>query len=144
MLCLVTQSCPTLCDPMDCSLPGSSVHGCSPGKNTRVGYHALRQGIFPTQGSNPGLLHCRHWQAGSLPLVPPEGAHLLLSLYFLVSFVTCLPSFWLLSLECPGLTELWPLLFASFHLGETLTTICWWPRIYISASTFFPTSNSYI
>ena len=31
---LVTQSCPTLCDPMDCSLPGSSVHGDSPGKNT--------------------------------------------------------------------------------------------------------------
>ena len=27
VLCLVTQSCPTLCDPMDCSLPGSSVHG---------------------------------------------------------------------------------------------------------------------
>ena len=57
--CLVTQSCPTLCDPMDCSPPGSSVHGDSPGKNTGVGCHALFQGIFPTQGSNPGLLHCR-------------------------------------------------------------------------------------
>ena len=42
------QSCPTLCDPMDCSLPGSSVHGDSPGKNTGVGSHALLQGIFPT------------------------------------------------------------------------------------------------
>ena len=31
----------------------------SPGKNTGVGCHALLQGIFPTQGSNPGLLHCR-------------------------------------------------------------------------------------
>ena len=31
----------------------------SPGKNTGVGCHSLRQGIFPTQGSNPGLLHCR-------------------------------------------------------------------------------------
>ena len=31
------QSCPTVCDPMDCSLPGSSVHGDSPGKNTGVG-----------------------------------------------------------------------------------------------------------
>ena len=29
MLLLVTQSCQTLCDPMDCSLPGSSVHGIS-------------------------------------------------------------------------------------------------------------------
>ena len=30
-----------------------------PGKNTGVGSHSLLQGIFPTQGSNPGLLHCR-------------------------------------------------------------------------------------
>ena len=58
-VCLVTQSCPTLCDPMNCSLPGSSVHRDSLGKNTGVGCHALLQGIFPTQGSNPGLLHCR-------------------------------------------------------------------------------------
>ena len=58
VLCLVTQSCPTLCHPMDCSLPGSSVHGDSPGKNTGVDSHALLQGIFPTQGLNPGLLHC--------------------------------------------------------------------------------------
>ena len=42
-----------------CSLPGSSVHGDSPGKNTGVGCHALLQGIFPAQGSNPGLPHCR-------------------------------------------------------------------------------------
>ena len=39
--------------------PGSSVHGDSPGKNTGVGCHALLQGLFPTQGSNPGLPHCR-------------------------------------------------------------------------------------
>ena len=47
------------CDPMDCSLPGHSVHGDSPGKNTGVGCHALLQGIFPTQGLNPGLPHYR-------------------------------------------------------------------------------------
>ena len=41
------------------SPPGSSVHGDSPGKNSGVGCHALLQGIFPTQGSNPGLLNCR-------------------------------------------------------------------------------------
>ena len=52
---LVPQSCPILCDPMDCCLPGSSVHGDSPGKNTGVGCHALLQGISPTQGWNPGL-----------------------------------------------------------------------------------------
>ena len=106
----VAQSCPTLHDPMDCSLPGSSIHGIfqarvlewdviafsnremrnpqlsgiqeneseshsvlsdswwphglyspwnSPGQNTGIGNHSLLQGIFPTQGSNPGLAHCR-------------------------------------------------------------------------------------
>ena len=55
-VCLVAKSCPTLCSPLDCSLPGSSVHGNSPGKNTGVGCHALLQGIFPTQGSNLCLL----------------------------------------------------------------------------------------
>ena len=50
---LIAQACLTLCDPMDCSPPGSSVHGDCPGKNTGVGCHALQQGIFPTQGLNP-------------------------------------------------------------------------------------------
>ena len=58
-LCLVPQPCPTLWDPIYCSLPGSSVHGDSPGKNIGVGCHACLQGIFPTQGSNLGLLHYR-------------------------------------------------------------------------------------
>ena len=58
-VCLVAQSCLPLWDPVDYSPPGSSVHGDSPGKNTGVGCHALLQGIFPTQGSNPSLLHCR-------------------------------------------------------------------------------------
>ena len=57
--CWVTQLCPTLCNSMDCSPPGSSAHGDSPGKNIRVDCHALLQGIFPTQELNPGLLHCR-------------------------------------------------------------------------------------
>ena len=56
-VCLVTQSCPTLCDPIGCSPPGSSVHGNCLGKNTGEGCHALLQEIFPTQGSSPGLLH---------------------------------------------------------------------------------------
>ena len=56
---LVAQLYPTLCNPTDCSLPGSFVHGDSPGKNTGVGCHFLLQGVFPTQGSNPGLPHCR-------------------------------------------------------------------------------------
>ena len=66
VLRLVAQLCLTLRNPMDCSPSGSSVlvmsvrwHGDSPGKNTGVGCHALLQGIFPIQGSNLGLLHCR-------------------------------------------------------------------------------------
>ena len=48
-----------LCDPMDGSQPGCSAHGDSPGKNTGVDCHALLQGIFSIQGSNPGLLYRR-------------------------------------------------------------------------------------
>ena len=59
VFCLVTQSCPTVCDPLGCSPLGSSFHGDSLGKNTGVDCHALLQGIFPTQGWNPGLPHCR-------------------------------------------------------------------------------------
>ena len=58
-MCLVARSCPTLCDPMDCSLPGSSVHGDCPSENPGASCHALLQGIFPTQGLNPSLPHCR-------------------------------------------------------------------------------------
>ena len=54
---LVAESCLTLCNPMDCSPPGSSVHGIL--QAAGVGSHSLLQGIFPTQGSNPHLLHCR-------------------------------------------------------------------------------------
>ena len=75
LLCAVLcQSCPTLCNPMDCSPPGSSVHGDSPGKSTGVGCHALLQGIFPSQGSNPGLPHCRqifyHLSQQGSPRIP--------------------------------------------------------------------------
>ena len=55
----VTQSCPTLWDPMDCSPPGFSVHGIFQARVLELGCHFLLQGIFPTQGSNPGLLQCK-------------------------------------------------------------------------------------
>ena len=70
-VCLVTQLCPTICNPMDCDLPGSSIHGISPGKNTGVSCHFVLQGIFPTQGLNLCLLCLLHWQTDSLP-----GCHL--------------------------------------------------------------------
>ena len=65
------QLCLTLCGPMACRPPVSSVHGDSPGKNTGVGCHAFLQAIFLTQGPNPRFLCFLHWQAGSLPLAPP-------------------------------------------------------------------------
>ena len=57
-VCIYTCSCSVVSDSLQhhglYSPPGSSVHGNSPGNNTEVGYHPLLQGIFPTQGSNPG------------------------------------------------------------------------------------------
>ena len=54
----VTQSCLTLCDPLDCSLPSFSVHGILQARTLE--WIALSfQVIFPTQGWNPGLPHCR-------------------------------------------------------------------------------------
>ena len=69
-VCPVIQACLALCDPMDCSPPGSSVHGILQARILEWDCHALLQGILPTQGWNPSLLHL-HWQAGSLPLSPP-------------------------------------------------------------------------
>ena len=66
-LCLVSQSCLTLCNPMDCSLPGFSVHGDSPGKNTG-------EGGLPPPGDlpNPGIKpRSPALQADSLPSKPP-------------------------------------------------------------------------
>ena len=65
------HSCSILCDPRDWSQPGSSVHGDSPGKYPEVDSHALLQGIFLTQGSNPRLLCPLNRQVDSLPLAPP-------------------------------------------------------------------------
>ena len=71
-LVLVAQLCPTLCDPLDCSPPGSSLHG----RILQAGILEwvaipLRQGTFPTQESNLRLLCLLPWQAGSLPVAPP-------------------------------------------------------------------------
>ena len=51
--CLVTQLGPTLCDPMDCSLPGCSIHGDSPGKNFWSGLPCLPPGDLPNPGIEP-------------------------------------------------------------------------------------------
>ena len=53
------ELCLTLCDPMDCSLPGSYVHGIFQARILEWGHHFFLPGIFLTQGLNPGLLHYR-------------------------------------------------------------------------------------
>ena len=63
--CVHAQSCLTLCNPMDCSPPDSTVHGTFPGKDTGVSCLFLLQEVFMTQRLNPCLLH---WQVGSLLL----------------------------------------------------------------------------
>ena len=73
------QPCQNLCDPVDCSLcPWDSL-----GKNTGVGCHFLLQGIFPTQGSNLGLLHCRQIL---YPLCHQE-AHMLSKITYLIMYL---------------------------------------------------------
>ena len=73
-MCLVTQSCPTLCDPMDCSLPGSSVNGDSPSKNTAVGC----PGDLPNPGTEP---RSPTLQADSLPSEPPGKPYIYMCMY---------------------------------------------------------------
>ena len=78
LLCSVTQPCPTVCDPMDCSLPGSYVRGISPVKD----WSGLP---FPLLGDLPGLLFLGllHWQADSLLLATPRKPCILLD-YLLI------------------------------------------------------------
>ena len=68
----VAQSCLTLCDPMECSPSGSSVHGDSPGKNTRVGCHAPAPGDLPDPGIKPAS-PVSPALAGSLFITEPPG-----------------------------------------------------------------------
>jgi len=86
----VAQSCLTLCDPMECSPSGSSVHGDSPGKNTGVGCHApsprdLRNpGTEPASPLSPTL-------AGRLFTTEPPGKPVLETLSYLLSGLGLVP-----------------------------------------------------
>ena len=102
----VAQPCWTLCNPMEC------VGVNPPGQNTGVGSHSLLQGILPTEGWNPGLLHCRrilyqlrhqgspklHWQQRMVLLQPSSVtgpahfSHTMLLLLFLVILIFFLSS----------------------------------------------------
>ena len=64
------QLCPILYDPVDCSLPGSSVHGILQARILEWVAMPSSRGIFPNQGLNPHLLCLLHWQVGSSPPAP--------------------------------------------------------------------------
>ena len=98
VLCLVPQLCPTLCNPMDYSPPDSSDHGDSPGKNIGLGCHALLQGTFPTQESNPDLPYCKwilyhlsHQGSPDLLSIKPFANSGFFSLLRLCMYRTCRP-----------------------------------------------------
>ena len=67
MPCLVARSCPTLRNPLNCSLPSSFVHGIFQARILEWVAIFLLQGIFLTQGSN---MHLLYWQVDSLPAEP--------------------------------------------------------------------------
>ena len=79
----------TLCDPRDRSPPGSSVYGDSPRRNTGVGCHSLLQGIFPTQGSNLGLLHYRQILYGQTERKPLPSEENPTNHFNQLSFLSC-------------------------------------------------------
>ena len=83
-MCSVAQSRLTLCDPHGLQSARLLCSWDPPGKNTRAGCHFLLQGIFPTQGSNPHLLHFLHWQADSLPLTHLESIYMYTHMYMYV------------------------------------------------------------
>ena len=72
---LVTWLHPTLCDPVDYSPPGSSVHAILQARILECVAIPYSRGIFPTQGSNPGLLNCRqilYWLSHQESCTPPK------------------------------------------------------------------------
>ena len=135
------QSRPILCSPMDWSPPRLLCAWDSPGKNTRVGCHALLQGIFLIQGWNPHLLGLLHWQAGSLPLAPPGNPRWIFSCLILwsrcnLSFLT----------HAPGRREetLYSLdvFFSSLYLLFFLYPHCHFLCHFLPASSGFATTNT--
>ena len=82
MQCKRAQLRPSLGDPMDCSPPGSSVHGISQARILDWVTISYSRGIFLTHGSNPRLLHVLHWQADSLSLTARHPARTMVFLFW--------------------------------------------------------------
>ena len=115
VLCLVTQSCLTLWDLMDCSLPGSSVHGDSSGKNTGVGLPCPPPGDLPNPGIKPRSLALL---TDSL-LSEPPGKPWNLLIFVYISLPPSFPSFFL----SPFFPALLPLYKTRRHWNQFMS-IC--------------------
>ena len=87
--CLVAELYPTLCDPMGCRLPGSSVHEDFPCNNSGVDCHFLLQMIFPTQSSNPYLLKV-HWSWIRKSKFKSSHHHYLYQLWQVTASINCI------------------------------------------------------
>ena len=87
-VCLLAQSCPTLCTSMDYSLPGSSVHGISLGKNTWVGC------LFLLQGSSLPSLQVNHTYNISLPFLYGYKLRHHVWASLVAQRLKCLPAMW--------------------------------------------------
>ena len=121
-MCLCVHFCLTLCDPIFCSLPDSSVHGIFQAR--RLGWAALSllQGIFPIQGSNLHLLCLLHCQVDSLPL-SHQGSPML--------WAKCCTAFFQLILVFPSFLSEW----------NFCSLICSSPQILDSSMSLTPTCN---
>ena len=98
-VCLVTQSCPTVCDPLDCSPPGSSVHGDFPGKNTGASpFHHLPIGSLPLWPFAHAVSHVWNFVSPDISITPffhflhdSAQCHLITSSHFIKIITHSLP-----------------------------------------------------
>jgi len=116
-VCSVTRSCPTLCNPMDCSPPGSSVHRVFQVGILESVCHFLLQRILPTQGSSMHFLRLLHWQTDSLP----PGKHhydLKVGLILMRQILLCK------KLSAPSLLKVQGQFYMTLGLRETPSSRC--------------------
>ena len=128
---LITQLCPTLSDSMDCSLPGSSVHGILQARILECAVIHFSKGFSPRQGSNLGLLHCRQ----ILYYLSHQGSPYMFAWCFIVSFTDKVFNFTdALVVHCEWEADSWP--------GCWVSSFGQHPQDYVYlSSSFFPFTN---
>ena len=129
-MCVLSHfSCVQLCNPIDCSPPGSSVHRILQARTLEWVTISSSRGIFPTQRSNPSLSRLLHWQAHSLPLVPPGKPFMVAdeNIIFSVAQTKTQESFWDLLWHlhpCPASSVCFPHLWILNSFGPLTSHSC--------------------